>query len=174
MSVPPLPGPVLVVCTGNICRSPFAAGALRLLVPGLEVSSAGTGALVGQEMDPPMARQLASRGGDPSGHRARQVEPADLDAALVLVMSAGHRHVLLEEAPGAVSRTGLLGAVDTLPPGPLERADVSRWARSAPGPGAEIADPYRRGEEAAAAAASRIWEACEQLAARLRGDGAAR
>ncbi len=43
------PFKILTVCTGNICRSPLAEGLLRKVLRGLpvEVSSAGTGALVG-------------------------------------------------------------------------------------------------------------------------------
>lgn len=179
MSVPPrrrpVPGPVpprsvLVVCTGNICRSPFAAGALRVLAPHLEVSSAGTHALEGSPIDPPMARELRARGGDPSAHRARQVLPADLRADLVLVMSARQRRLLLDEHPGAVSRIVLLGAVGGLDPAAGDRADaadIARWARRRPDPASEIADPYRQGDEVAAQVAERLWQDTSRWAALL-------
>ena len=42
---------ILVVCTGNICRSPIGERYLRSLLPDKKVDSAGTGALVGHEAD---------------------------------------------------------------------------------------------------------------------------
>ena len=77
---------LLVVCLGNICRSPMAEGALRarLREAGLErgaiVDSAGTGDWhVG---DPPDRRAIATarrHGVDISGLRARQLGAADFD-----------------------------------------------------------------------------------------------
>jgi protein-tyrosine phosphatase len=79
---------VLVVCTGNICRSPaverlLAAGlgaAYRGrdtggLAPAIEVASAGTGGMVGWPMPDEMAALVASRGVDPTGFEARQLTP---------------------------------------------------------------------------------------------------
>jgi protein-tyrosine phosphatase len=42
---------VLVICTGNICRSPTAERRLRQLLPDKKIDSAGVGALVGHEAD---------------------------------------------------------------------------------------------------------------------------
>lgn len=75
---------ILVVCMGNICRSPLAEAALRAEASarGLDVTidSAGTGAWhIG---DPPDSRAQAEalrHGVDISGQRARQVSPADFD-----------------------------------------------------------------------------------------------
>ena len=46
-------GSILVVCTGNVCRSPYIERRLRheLAGTGIEVTSAGTRALVGHDMD---------------------------------------------------------------------------------------------------------------------------
>jgi protein-tyrosine phosphatase len=75
---------LLVVCLGNICRSPLAEGALRArlaaasLHPAVQVDSAGTGNWhAGQ---PPDARAIAcarGHGVDISMLRARQLRPAD-------------------------------------------------------------------------------------------------
>lgn len=46
---------ILVVCTGNICRSPVAEAMLRDALPGLEVHSAGLGALAGHGVEPTAA-----------------------------------------------------------------------------------------------------------------------
>lgn len=42
---------ILVICTGNICRSPIAERILRNLLPSIKVDSAGTGAMVGHSAD---------------------------------------------------------------------------------------------------------------------------
>ncbi|WP_446668297.1 arsenate reductase/protein-tyrosine-phosphatase family protein, partial [Klebsiella pneumoniae] len=42
---------ILIVCTGNICRSPIAERILRSLLPEKRIDSAGTGALVDHPAD---------------------------------------------------------------------------------------------------------------------------
>lgn len=75
---------VLLVCMGNICRSPTAEGVLRALVErqGLsrwvEVDSAGThGYHIGKAPDPRAHQAAARRGYDLSPLRARQVNDFD-------------------------------------------------------------------------------------------------
>jgi protein-tyrosine phosphatase len=71
---------VLMVCLGNICRSPLAEGILRHLAPDWEIDSAGTGSWhIG---DPPDKRSVAvarRHGIDISGLRGRQFHTADYD-----------------------------------------------------------------------------------------------
>ncbi|MFW8085897.1 protein tyrosine phosphatase, partial [Klebsiella pneumoniae] len=43
---------VLVICTGNICRSPIAERLLQKLMPKKKIASAGVGALIGNSADP--------------------------------------------------------------------------------------------------------------------------
>jgi len=101
----------------------MAEGLLRARLggrPGLQVSSAGIAALVGQPADP-IARQLLSeRGLDISGHRARQLTPALLAAHdLVLVMERAHEREVLDLAPlarGRVHRLGRFGGFDVPDP----------------------------------------------------------
>jgi protein-tyrosine phosphatase len=89
MSRPPH---VLMVCLGNICRSPTAEMALRDAAKqrgfALTVSSAGTGDWhVGHSADERMGQAAREHGLDLSGHTARQVDVSALrDADLVLAM----------------------------------------------------------------------------------------
>jgi len=114
---------VLVVCVGNICRSPMAEGMLRARLGsqlGLEVSSAGIAALVGQPAHPTAVELLRERGIDISGHRARQLTPELLASPdLVLVMELAHERGVLDLAPqarGKVHRIGKFGGFDVPDP----------------------------------------------------------
>ncbi|MFP3562076.1 low molecular weight phosphotyrosine protein phosphatase, partial [Paraburkholderia sp. SIMBA_049] len=53
---------VLVVCEGNICRSPLACAMLAQALPGIGFSSAGTHALVGEGADPLVLEMARERG----------------------------------------------------------------------------------------------------------------
>lgn len=121
---------VLVVCVGNVCRSPMAAGLLasRLAGRGLRsVGSAGVAAVVGRPADP-MARQLMDeRGIDISAHRARQLRAAMLRASdLVLVMDGALETAVEEVEPtsrGKVHRLGRFGDFDVPDPARGGRAE---------------------------------------------------
>jgi protein-tyrosine phosphatase len=83
----PAPTRLLVVCLGNICRSPMAEGALcaRLAQAGLEdavqVDSAGTGDWhVGAAPDRRAIACAARNGVDIAGQRARQLSGDDFPA----------------------------------------------------------------------------------------------
>lgn len=100
---------VLTVCTGNICRSPAVE---RLLAHGLgpgsgvEVTSAGVGAVVGSGVAPLMDERLRALGVDPNGFAARQVTAAMLgEADLVLPLTRAHRSQVVTLAPAVVRRT---------------------------------------------------------------------
>ncbi|GAA1159408.1 low molecular weight phosphatase family protein [Nesterenkonia sandarakina] len=108
---------ILVVCTGNICRSAQAEQLIRAriaqehseLTPVVEVESAGTGALVGAGMPAEAARLSEQYGAHPSGHVARQVAVDHVRAAdLVLVMAAEHRSAVVRLLPRASRNTFLL------------------------------------------------------------------
>lgn len=98
---------VLMVCMGNICRSPIAEGVLAFRLaeraPGLPVmlDSAGTHAYhVGAPPDPRALAAAERRGIDIRGLRARIVEPGDFEAFdLILAMDEDNHAVLLERAP---------------------------------------------------------------------------
>lgn len=89
---------ILFVCTGNICRSPTAAGVFRDAVAAaglasqVEVDSAGThGYHIGDEADPRTIAAAARRGVDLTPHRARKVTAADFNAFdLILALDRDH------------------------------------------------------------------------------------
>jgi len=107
------PARVLFVCTGNVCRSPFAE---RLLVADLRaagigadevaVTSAGTHALVGEPIAAPMQRFLTRYGADPDGFVARLLEPSMVEGAdVVLALTRRHRGVVAQMYPRATRYT---------------------------------------------------------------------
>lgn len=114
---------VLAVCTGNVCRSPATELLLRTILAGrpdsgglpVTVSSAGTGALVGAQVDPPTARLLAAEGVATGAFTARQltrelVEEADV----VLALTREHRRAIVTLVPRAVHRTWTLRELSRL------------------------------------------------------------
>jgi len=98
---------VLVVCTGNICRSPAAERWLAALSDGsVSVASAGVAALVGADIDPAMAALMSAAGLRVDGFAARQLTPPMIrHADLVLTMTASHRRWVVGRVPAAVRKT---------------------------------------------------------------------
>lgn len=98
---------VLMVCMGNICRSPMAEGLFRKAVEDagldrhVEIDSAGTHAYhVGSAPDPRAQEAIRRRGADIRGLRARQVAEADFEAFdYILVMDGENYDRLVERAP---------------------------------------------------------------------------
>lgn len=107
---------ILVVCVGNICRSPMAACLLkeRLAGKGFTVSSAGLGALVDQPLEPFAAEVLASHGHADPDHRARQLERKHLqEADIVLVAEKKMIDAVLRIGPEARGKVFTLGKWQT-------------------------------------------------------------
>lgn len=104
---------VLMVCSGNTCRSPMAEAILaRCLADagpaGVSVTSAGTGALPGAPASEGAYLVALEDGLDLSAHRARLLTPALVrDADLILVMSGGHLRRV--EELGGSGKAHLLG-----------------------------------------------------------------
>lgn len=145
---------VLVVCTGNACRSPMAAGILERLLSGERawVESAGTGALFGAPATDHAVQAAAELGADITGHRGRPLEAALVRRAdLVLVMEESHRRRVLSFDPGAGPKTRLLG--DWLP---------------GAAPGTEIPDPVGRPLDDYRRTAADLARACERVAAEVK------
>lgn len=108
---------ILVVCTGNICRSAQAEQIIRARIarisPGLDsivgVESVGTGALVGSGMPAEAAALSAYYGGAPTEHSARQLTTEHVRSAdLVLAMAAEHRSAVVRVLPSSSRNTFII------------------------------------------------------------------
>jgi protein-tyrosine phosphatase len=86
---------ILVLCIGNICRSPMAEGLLKQALPGKTIRSAGLSALIGKPADPFSVQVMAERDIDISAHRAQNISARLVsEADLILVMDLEQkRHV---------------------------------------------------------------------------------
>lgn len=104
---------ILVVCVGNICRSPMGEYLLRQKLahrPELTIHSAGIGALVDKPADDTALALLQEHGIDAGNHRARQASEAMLaNADLILAMEQGHLRQLHRMAPQTRGKAFLIG-----------------------------------------------------------------
>jgi len=125
---------ILVVCHGNICRSPVAGAMLQQALPDSAVRTAGLGALVGAGVDPSATELAVASGLDVSTHKAQQINSDLIQwADLILVMSHNQRIHLGQSVSSALGKTMLLG----------------HWLRDSDGEpgGKEIPDPYKKSRE---------------------------
>lgn len=138
---------VLVVCVGNICRSPLGERMLREALPGLDIRSAGLAALIGQAADEVTQVVAAEHGLALDGHVARQFTPELGKASdLILAMEPGHRREIARQAPELSGRTMLF----------------DQWTG-----GHGIPDPYRKSRAVHEEVHARIAAAADAWARRL-------
>ncbi len=138
---------ILVVCVGNICRSPLAERILQSQLPDHRVTSAGIGALVGHAADETAHDVAMSHGISLEGHLAGPFT-AQLASAndLILVLEPGHKAQIARETPQLSSKIMLLG----------------HWT------GAKgIADPYQKSDKFHEAVFQQIESAAAAWALRL-------
>src|SRR5213595_1634292 len=104
---------ILLVCTGNICRSPLAAALLQRAlaqrgIDGLEVASAGTGAWDGAPVSEGAYLVGLERGLDLSAHRARLLTRELIEEADLVLTMARHHRARVDEL-GGEGRVFVLG-----------------------------------------------------------------
>jgi protein-tyrosine phosphatase len=137
---------ILVLCIGNICRSPMAEGLLKQALPGMTVRSAGLGALIGKPADPYAVQIMAERGIDISAHRAQHISPRMVsEADLILVMDMEQKKYVETNYVGSKGKVFRLGEFAKM----------------------DIADPYREGMESFEAAFRLIDEGVKVFAERI-------
>lgn len=95
---------ILVVCLGNICRSPAAEAAIRSAAEAagieVEVDSAGTGSWHVGEPPHPESVAAGTRAGLEISGRARKFNPIDFDRYdMILVMDKSNLADLMEMSP---------------------------------------------------------------------------
>ena len=103
---------VLVVCVGNICRSPLGEALLKQSLAGkdIRIASAGISALVGKPMEPTALEILREHGGDHPDHSAQQfTSELARNYDLILTMEPRHIQDITRIAPEARGKTFLLG-----------------------------------------------------------------
>ena len=189
---------ILIVCTGNICRSPFIERLLQRQLDerrpgsdrGILVRSAGTGALTGSAMDKRAAAQLLAYGGDPVGFRARDLTPALIaESDLVLTATRAQRGMVAVMYPKVLRQVftfrdfaDLVAGVDGLS-ARVTQTDPRAWVRQVteeaaasrglnpplePGQ-ADIIDPFRREDEVFVTMARQIVGSMPSIVRALAG-----
>ncbi|PRD16786.1 protein tyrosine phosphatase [Pantoea coffeiphila] len=140
---------ILVVCTGNICRSPIGERLLRNAFPEKKIDSAGTGAMKGLPADPSASRIASNHGLSLDNHTAVQFNSSlAREYDLILVMEKSHLEQVSSIAPESRGKTMLLG----------------HWLDQR-----EIPDPYRKSDEAFESVYKLIDRACQLWACKLTG-----
>ena len=134
---------ILVVCVGNICRSPMAEALLKQRFPNKNIDSAGVGALVGHPADPAALEIMTEQQLDITKHVAKQLdEILAKNADIIFTMSDGQTTWIEERWPFCRGKTFKLG----------------HWKNK------DIADPYKHEMSAFETAYQDIVESLEQWA----------
>ena len=182
---------VLVVCTGNVCRSPVAERLLAAALPGdgVEVASAGVRPMVGHPIDEPIAELLRAAGGNTVDFAARPLQAEELrEADLVLVMAREHRAavaslvpaqmrstlLLLEAAQAATSLAATGWPADVAPEPGARLAALPRLAGRLRGTAGrtelEVPDPHRRSAQVYLESFTLVASAVAALAEAVRAE----
>ena len=101
---------ILVVCVGNICRSPMAEALLKQRFPNKIIDSAGVGALVGHPADPAALEIMSKQQIDITNHVAKQIdEQLAKEADLIFTMSDDQTKWIEDRWPFCRGKTFKLG-----------------------------------------------------------------
>jgi protein-tyrosine phosphatase len=121
------PKTILVVCAGNMCRSPYLEAVLKRDVPGVNTSSAGF--FGGDRPVPPHALEVsAKRGLDLSTFRSATIQPRVARAADVVIVMDQEQATYLARYMG-VPRGRIIVAGDLDSEGPGTRAIEDPWQK---------------------------------------------
>ncbi|MGV3246369.1 arsenate reductase/protein-tyrosine-phosphatase family protein [Rothia sp. 11254D007CT] len=161
---------ILFVCTGNIARSASAqyiAEQLSGSESGWTFDSAGTGAVIGSGVAPFIDAELESRGVNFHSHQAKQITAQLLEeSALVLVMEKEHLNWIVREWPQYHSKIHLLKQMARVREKAGRRVNPVDFMAALDEPPAKedrIADPYRKGPEAARVAVEEVEMALTKI-----------
>lgn len=146
---------ILMVCLGNICRSPLAEGIMRSkLSEDFIVDSAGTGGWHAGEL--PDKRSVAtakSKGLDITNQRARQFKKSDFDTFdHIFVMDNSNYKDVMALAPNEEAKSKVKLILNEIFPG--ENVDVP--------------DPYYGGQDGFENVYNMLDQACEEIARKLK------
>ncbi|WP_294823648.1 low molecular weight protein-tyrosine-phosphatase [uncultured Flavobacterium sp.] len=146
---------VLMVCLGNICRSPLAEGILQSKLPAdrFFVDSAGTGNWhAGQQPDERSILTAKNRGLDISCQKARQLRPTDFkEFDHIYVMDNSNLKNVVRLAPNEMARKKVKMIMEEIYPG----QDI------------DVPDPYHLEQKGFDKVYDMLDEACELLAKKL-------
>lgn len=155
---------IIIFCTANICRSPFAEQLLAHFLSdssSITVDSAGIYALTGHSMDPLMHNELQRRNVAIQPHQAKQLTGRLIESATLLItFEQHHLQWLLTENPRAGRKTLLLGQLERVlrdAPAPRTLEEIVTDVSGLPALDSDVLDdPFRRGPERIRQAANRI------------------
>jgi protein-tyrosine-phosphatase len=119
---------VLIVCTGNTCRSPMAEGILKSILDSengrIEVSSAGVAGIDGSLASAYAVEAARNWDIDISDHKARRLDWRMIQSAdLILAMAPEHLDYILSKVPEARRKTYLIKSFPADSPASGERVD---------------------------------------------------
>lgn len=143
---------IVMVCLGNICRSPLAEGILKAKLPkDYVVDSAGTGAWhTGQQPDKRSIATAKNRGLDITNQRARQFKVSDFDTFdYIYVMDNSNYKDVLYLAPTEESKVKLI------------------LNEIFPNENVDVPDPYYGGDDGFENVFDMLDQACEAIARKL-------
>ncbi len=138
---------ILVICTGNICRSPIGERYLQKLLPDKKIASAGVGALKNHNADENAVNIALKHDLSLDGHKGKQFTASlARQFDLILAMEKSHIEQISRIAPEVRGKTMLFG----------------QWIGMR-----DIPDPYQKSEEAFASVYDLIEQASKRWAEKL-------